>query len=402
MTLQKTIGKYALPLLGVALISTAPTASLAETQAEWLKRAQVGPTAPAKQDWKAIEAAARKEGKVVIYSVSSRIFKLVKKFKKKYGIDIVGHDLTSRVQLEKFQREYKAGVHQVDVLFNNETPHLLNDFLANKKVWNFVPSSVAGDLAENEKTPFLVQRWSSRIIMYNGVKYPNGAPIDNLWDLTRKEWRGKFLMINPLESGVEANVIQTILQHPKEMAAAYEKEFGDKIKYSMAVKKAAKKNPLIGKPNAAMEWLHRLLKNKPVFIGSTSKIFKGVAAVKQDNPPMGIATFSRLRKNKKGQYNAQPAYNVYPTFGVAYPTVLTIADRAPHPNAAKLLIRYMVEEGHKPWNVIGDYAARESVEKKQVKKFNVPPFKKTGLWMIDQNHIYESKYSFVLLYLALK
>ena len=150
MTLQKTIGKYVLPLLGVALISTAPTASLAETQAEWLKRAQVGPTAPAKQDWKAIEAAARKEGKVVIYSVSSRIFKLVKKFKKKYGIDIVGHDLTSRVQLEKFQREYKAGVHQVDVLFNNETPHLLNDFLANKKVWNFVPSSVAGDLADIE------------------------------------------------------------------------------------------------------------------------------------------------------------------------------------------------------------------------------------------------------------
>jgi iron(III) transport system substrate-binding protein len=391
-----------LPLLGAALIFSWTPDALSETQDAWLKRAQLGPNAPAKQDWKAIEAAARKEGKVVIYSVSSRIFKLVKDFKKKYGVEIVGHDLTARVQLEKFQREYKAGVNQVDVLFNNETPHLLNDFLANKKVWNFVPSSVAGDLANNEKSPFLVQRWSSRILMYNGVKYPNGAPIDNLWDLTRKEWRGKFLMINPLESGVEANVIQTILQHPKEMEAAYKKEFGKPIEYSKAVKKAAKKNPLIGKPNAAMEWLHRLLKNKPVFVGSTSKIFKGVADVKQDNPPLGLATFSRLRKNKKGVYNAQPAYNVYPTFGVAYPTVLTIADRAPHPNAAKLLIRHMMEKGHKPWNVIGDYAARSSVEKKQIKKFKLPSFEKTGLWMIDQNHIYESKYSFVLLYLALK
>jgi iron(III) transport system substrate-binding protein len=398
MTLRKSI----LPLLGAALIFAWTTEAHAETQAEWLKRAQVGPKAPAKQDWKAIEAAARKEGKVVIYSVSSRIFKLVKKFKKKYGIDIVGHDLTSAVQMEKFRREYKAGLHQTDVMYNNETPLLLNEFLTRKMVWNFVPESFAGELAKNEKDPFLVQRWSSRVIVYNSAKHPNGAPIDNLWDLTRKEWRGKFLASNPLSGSVGSYFFQTILQHPKEMAAAYEKEFGTPIKYSKAVKKAAKKNPLIGKPNASMEWLHRFLKNKPVFLESTSKIYKGVASVKQANPPMGLTTFSRLRKNKKGVHEAQAAYNVTPVFGTAYPTVMVIADRAPHPNAAKLLIRYMMEEGHKPWNVLGDYAARSSVEKKQVKKFKIPPFEKVKLWSIDPNRIYESKYSFVGLYLALK
>ena len=39
-----------------------------------------------------------------------------------------------------------------------------------------------------------------------------------LWDLTREEWKGRLLMPNPLESSVQANVIQTILQHPGEMA----------------------------------------------------------------------------------------------------------------------------------------------------------------------------------------
>ena len=72
----------------------------------------------ASQDWTAIEAAAREEGKVVIYSVSSRISKLVDEFKEKYGVEIEGHDLSSDVQLEKFRREHKAGIFNVDVLFN--------------------------------------------------------------------------------------------------------------------------------------------------------------------------------------------------------------------------------------------------------------------------------------------
>ena len=49
----------------------------------WLKSAGLGPYAPVKQDWAAIEKAAKAEGKVVIYSVSSRIAKLAPKCKEK-------------------------------------------------------------------------------------------------------------------------------------------------------------------------------------------------------------------------------------------------------------------------------------------------------------------------------
>ncbi len=374
----------------------------ADEQSQWLKKAELGQFAPATQDWKAIEAAARKEGKVVIYSVSSRIFKLQKKFKKKFGVEIVGHDISSSIQLEKFRREHRAKIFQVDVIFNNATPLMRNEFLSRKMLWNFVPDSVADKLDKSEKEPFLVQRWSSRILFYNGTKYPDGAPIDSLWDLTRKEWKGKFLMPNPLESAVQANVIQTILQHPKEMAAEYERKFGKPIKYSKKLKKATKKNPLLGKPDAAKEWLYRMLQNKPTFQRSTTKIFKNIGSVRQKNPPVGITTFSKIRKNKKGIMNAQPAYDVKPVFGVSYPTVLVIADRAPHPNAAKLLIRYMMEDGFKAWNVHGDYAARSDVAAKQVKKFGIPPFEKLKLWPIDPSYVYDNKYTYLSLFLALK
>ncbi|MBC7258994.1 MAG: hypothetical protein H5T65_07075, partial [Chloroflexi bacterium] len=37
---------------------------------QWLKAAELGKFAPAKQDWAAIEAAAKKEGKVIVYANS--------------------------------------------------------------------------------------------------------------------------------------------------------------------------------------------------------------------------------------------------------------------------------------------------------------------------------------------
>ena len=240
------------------------------------------------------------------------------------------------------------------------------------------------------------------MLVYNSSKYPDGAPVDNLWDLTRPEWKTRVQMPNPMEDSVQSNVIQTILQHPVEMEKAYEKEFGMKIEYSKGVLKAVKKHPLIDKPDASIEWLYRLLKNKPIFLSSTTKIYKNIADVKQDNPPIGITTFSKLRKNKPGEFEALPAYDVEPVFGVAYPTALAIADGAPHPNAAKLLIRFMMNEGFKPWNVMGDYAARADLAKKQVAKFNIPEFDSLKLWKVDPTAVYDNKYSFLTLYLRLK
>jgi len=226
-------------------------------KADWLKQARLGPHEPAQQDWAAIAAAARKEGKVVIYSVSSRIFKLQKEFKAKYGVEIVGYDLASDDQIQKFEREYQAGLHEVDVLFNNSAPDMIARFIPKKMVWNFVPDSAARYLSENEKRPFLVQRWSSRVLINNSAVNAT-PPIDNLWDLTRDQWKGRVLTPNPL-LGVMAAVYQTILQHPAEMAAAYQKEFGKPLSLSAGMK------------DASQEWLMRFMRNEPVVILDANK-----------------------------------------------------------------------------------------------------------------------------------
>lgn len=368
-------------IIVVSLIVTTGTFAKDSAQTKWLKKAQLGPYAPATQDWKAIEAAARKEGKVVIFSVSSRIFKIQKAFKEKYGVEIEGYDIHSDEQIEKFTREHKSGLHKTDVLFNNATATLYGKLLPKKLIWTFVPDNIAPLLDENEKNPFLVQRWSVRAFIYNTALNPSGPPVDNLWDLTRKEWKKKVLTPEATSSAM-ANTFQTILKHPEEMAAAYKKEFGKPVTLSS------------GMNNAAEEWMLRFMKNA-VIISSTTKIFKGVADVKQTDPPIGITTFSKLRSLKKGVYEASPLYDMEPIFGVGYATVLAICDQAPHPNAAKLLVRYMMDEGLWPWNVIGDYATRSDLEVQQVKKFNIPPYSKAKLWTADPAYGFKTSYDYM-------
>ncbi|WP_435141749.1 ABC transporter substrate-binding protein [Pseudopelagicola sp. nBUS_19] len=396
---MKQLGKLR-SLTAICAITLAG-ASFAQADETWQRAAGVGEFTPATQDWAAIEAAARAEGSVVVYSVSSRIAKLVDGFQEKYGIEIIGHDIASDLQLEKLRRENNAGVYEVDVLFNSESSILLNEALPTNLVWNFIPDSVSAELTDAEMNPLLIQRHSSRIVYYNTALNPDGAPISSLWDLTRDEWSGRTLLPSPLEDGLSANFIQTILAHPDDMGAAYKREFGEPISYSEAVIEAVEDIATIDAPNASMEWLYRFLQNDPVFQGSTTKIFKNVGDIAQENPPIGITTFSKLRKNEEGVYAAGPIYDLDPAFGVTYPTALMIADMAPHPNAAKLLIRYMMEEGFSPWNEPGDYAARASVEAVQVDEFDLPAFGELGLWPVDAEEIYYTKFSFLALYLAL-
>jgi len=67
----------------------AGTKGLTDAQIKWLKAAQLGPYSPKQQDWKAIEEAAKKEGKVVVYSSSSRIPDAAKSFEAAYpGIKV--------------------------------------------------------------------------------------------------------------------------------------------------------------------------------------------------------------------------------------------------------------------------------------------------------------------------
>jgi hypothetical protein len=51
-----------------------------------LQRAELGPYQPLEEDWEAIEEAARAEGEVVLYSLSSRHPPILEIFEQRYGV----------------------------------------------------------------------------------------------------------------------------------------------------------------------------------------------------------------------------------------------------------------------------------------------------------------------------
>ena len=57
-----------------------------------------------------------------------------------------------------------------------------------------------------------------------------------------------------------------------------------------------------------------------------------------------------------------PCFGLEPVMGIFKTSFLAIANNAPHPNAAKLFIRFILSEaGFAPWNEIGTYPAAEGL-----------------------------------------
>jgi iron(III) transport system substrate-binding protein len=352
-------------LMGIALLLPAgllPAGGKQEAVRPAEVKAAPAAAAPAeKEDWNAIYEAAKKEGKVVIYSLSSRIFDGVESFKAKYpGIEVEASDMTGVEQVEKLTREQAAGVFNVDVLMLANGPTLINELLPQGLIKTYVPQELVDGKPASEviplqfREPLLVHSLESKVVFYNFETYPQ-PPVDSLWDLTRPEWKGKVQMKDPMLTEENMNLLQTIVQKSDEMAAAYQKEFGQPIELGPGIE------------NAGYEFIHRLFKNDLVLVTSDGTASKAVGTAGQKDPPLTFAVASsKIRDNEKGQKLAI-AWNLAPKGGVTKENYMVMANKAPHPNAARLLIRWLIGDGQggagmAPWYVPGQWAARQDVK----------------------------------------
>lgn len=342
--------------------------------------------ASAEEDWDAIYEAAKEEGKVVIYSLSSRIYDALEGFTEMYpGIDVEAIDMPDVEQIDKITREQNAGVYNADVLMLANGSTLLNELMPKGYVQNYVPSvlidGVPTDeaIAEDFQRPLLIHSMESKVIFYNTEVYPDGAPVDNLWDLTKPEWRGKVQMKDPMLTEENLNMLQTIVQHADEMEAAYELEFGKKLELSAEA------------DNAGEEFIKQLLENDIVLTSSDGDAAMAVGAPGQSDPPLTLSVASsKIRYNDSKGAKLGVAWEVEPKVGITKANHLVMAANAPHPNAAKLIIRYMLgdangEGGMSPFNVPYGWASRSDVEPKG--DLNLDELREYT-WFLDYNYVY--------------
>jgi iron(III) transport system substrate-binding protein len=194
---------------------------------------------------------------------------------------VEAYDLGSAESVEKTVREQNAGIYNADVIFTGGAEmvfHLLKDGF----IHNFVPDFLADHIPAEHKEPLIVQRLGGGVILYNTEKYPDGPPIDNIWDVTRPEWKGKVLMKNPMKSLSTFSDVANWVAHADELKAAYERKYGELVL-----------SP--GVPDAGYEFIYRLLRNDLVLMKSSGRVAKAVGKPGQDDPPIGLCRYSKIR-----------------------------------------------------------------------------------------------------------
>ncbi len=355
--------------------------ALTDAQQKWLKDAQLGPFAPKEQDWKAIEEAAKKEGKVLVYSSSSRIPDAAKTFEAAYpGIKVEAFDLGTVTIVTKVKEEAKANAHVGDVFFAGDPPTVVRELMPKHMLWNFVPSNLTPVIPKEFQEPLLVHRLGTRVMIYNSEVHKK-PPINSWWDLTRPEWKGKILLKDIYESGENLSTFVTFVQHADDFAKAYKEEFGKDIVPDKDV------------PNAAYQWIRDFLRNDPVFAGSDGDVSKFVGTKGQKEPPAGIVDYAKYRDVLTGRFAFEPALDAKPVCCVFYQSYVGIINQAPHPNAAKLMVRWLMGDnkgglGYTPWFTPGDYSVRRAMAVLPVGAVPFPVLRAKS-WIIDPDYAYD-------------
>lgn len=299
---------------------------------------------------------AQEEGTVVVYSFTSRIGRVEAAFEEAYpDIDLQGFDISSTEQIARLKAEAQAGVTNADVIYISDTPVVLTELLETGIIAPYVPPRVADRVPEEYRSPLLAQRLSTKVLMYNEESNPDGAPIDNLWALTTDDWRGRVVMVDPLQRGDYLDLMTEIVLRADEMTTAYEAHFGQAI-------------DLDGAANAGERFIIDLFANDLILVGSTDDVNVAVGAIGQDNPPVGFTSYSDRRDNADEGWALQVANSVVPAPGIIFPAVLALASEPQNPAAARLVIDFLMGDetetggpGLAPFYVAGDYVTRTDI-----------------------------------------
>jgi iron(III) transport system substrate-binding protein len=301
-------------------------------------------TASAQEDYEDIVAAAQAEGRLVVYSVSSRINLAAEGFTAKYGIPVEANRLSETEIIERAFQEARSGVHSVDILLIEDYPSVLELLINPGYLVNYVPPS-AQAIPEQYQNP-LVFAYVSRIIGYN-TEVNDSDPIDSVWDLTTPEYSGRVMIRDLAVTGEHQNMFAELMRRSDELEAEYERRFGEPLVMTEA--------------NAGLEFMRRLVQNDLILMTSDTRISEAVGAKGQANPPVGFFyVFSHHRHAASKDLAVDASHDAQPFAGYYYGIYTQIAANAPHPNAAKLFANYLyTEEGFAPWgedNAMGFYS----------------------------------------------
>ncbi|MGW2592520.1 ABC transporter substrate-binding protein [Streptomyces sp. NPDC001515] len=284
---------------------------------------------PADFDLDALVAAAKKEGAITVYDSSGDITKVAEAFTAKYGIKATGVKNKVGDTLEKMTREAQADNVTIDMTLYEDGPSLVGELLPQKVVRTWIPADLADDVPAANRSPLLVLQ-KANVWVYNPKLFPEGCPVDNIWDLVGPEWKGKVALQDPLG---KPNIIEWFNQLSNGADQALRDAHraahpGEELKTS--------------RKTAAEEWVARLAENDPVLTSADDDVAAAVASPNQKQPRIGLVSNAKFRDIEEKHYAMRVCDTLKPWSGYLYPKYGAIATKTKHPNAAKLFTHFVL------------------------------------------------------------
>lgn len=302
----------------------------------------------AAEDIEEILAAAKEEGKLVVYSTTSRIHATAENFEAKYGIKVEAHRLSEVELVERVYQEARSGIDAVDLVLIEDYPSIKELLIAPGYLMNYVPP-LAKEVVDPEYHDPLVFAYISRIIGYNTEVYPE-EPFESVWDLTIPEFRGRVMIRDVSITGEHQNAFTELIRRSDELEAEYERRFGEKL--------------VLREENAGLEFVRRLAENDIILMTSDTRISEAVGKKGQEEPPFGFYyVYSKHRDAPRLDLALDAAKEMKPFLGYYYGMYIQLATKANNLNAAKLFANFlMTEEGYEPWaSEVGFYTMNKSI-----------------------------------------
>lgn len=293
--------------------------------------------------------AAKKDGVVRVYSITSRVSKAGADFEKKYGIRVEASNMKDFELIDKITTEAKAGADGADLVICQDSGRVYGELLASGYLENYIPADLRGNIPQANQSP-LVFAYMNKVFVYNNED-GKSCPISNIWQLTEPEMKGKFFFKSPMQEGINANFL-TMLTKPEiaeRLAKAYEDRYKKKLELTT--------------PNAGYEWIKMAFQNGLVMGSSDTTMVEAIGVKDQGMDAVGLLNYSKMRYAEKKNLAIAAADNVIPFSGFYYPEYVLMVKGAKHSAAAKLFIQYLLtEDGFKSWaSDIGTYSGNTSI-----------------------------------------
>lgn len=325
--------------------SSAPVESSEPVSSETQKEPEKTP----EQLHEELVAAAKKEGKVVVYSITSRISKAAEAFEAKYGIKVEASNLKDGELIEKITKEVGGGIKGADFVIAQDSGRVLGQLINTGYLVNYVPESMKAIIPEKYQNPLQFQ-FINKVFIFNSEKTTEPV-IKNVWELCDPEWKGLVQFKDPNSEGVNSNFL-TMLTSPEwseKLAVAYKNHYGKDIELTTE--------------NAGFEWIKRFFENGVVLGNSDTTISENIGIKGQAKTTLGLFVFSKTRFDESKDLALLPMTEIEPFSGFYYPAFLMMTANAQNPNAAKLFIEFLLtEEGFEPWSKdVGAYSVNAAV-----------------------------------------